>query len=759
MEQVVTLATPIFKTLCKLTTTKVVHGLHRSYPELSSKTREEVDADIEDFYGNSFAKLQLALEQRIAEGIEQTRQHVAEAFYTAHRNGKYEDMRDCLTVARREYQDFLRNPSAKTLEDFRGSEQKLYRKMVVLYEWIVNNNAAPLYRAPFLKGLTENCKLEEYTQWQRDILLLITEAYYLRVARHYYSALHTTAGNGALDKADFDNISDMQEQLKVIVKVLDDSCLEVKTRFLTAPCGGVHDGADKGPCGIRKGVQCFELGARVYKGLGHVDKSRQELASDIAKELRKAYPHFEWSVVVVDKDHGDIELQSGPASDMRCLRFSSRENSPTSAGSKSFGCLVCYRSNRYFSLEKKRTALVFWGEADAMWSSGALFAHRNLDSWVSEGALRGLSGMTGASQLQHTLEEMKRSNRNYALGIAVRSIGPNSDVGFAPAKYRLGEEGDIAYEEIDFPFCKLTDDAMIVIIPEPLNSLIDPTLTVVEDPSLQPISTSAFPCVVVVKRGFLLDDSTKTPIVIKDISVLQAQNGDQQANTLFEKLGTSLSELLKLRHINIVRHLLVQSSESNRLTSRVVMQFCSGGTLTAKMAGAPLAVSDIKARGTDILNGLAFLHALGTAHKYLYADHVMLHEKADGQHIAKLISIPRIPELLPATGQSYNPCSLTPCLPKSFYPPANERVGRPTDTWHFGCLLIQMVSGQVPETKREERMIGGVMTTVPVPQIPKGTPRQFAAVIERCLEADYAKRQRATVLASLWSFWVTDHAT
>lgn len=105
---------------------------------------------------------------------------------------------------------------------------------------------------------------------------------------------------------------------------MEETFQAMRMRFLTAPCGGTHQ-QDKNPCGAGKDGHCFELGAKVYGKLGEATSDNEVLAISIAKELRLAYPHFQWSVIVFRQDprHVEFHFNTEHCQKMRFQRFGS----------------------------------------------------------------------------------------------------------------------------------------------------------------------------------------------------------------------------------------------------------------------------------------------------------------------------------------------------------------------------------------------------------------------------------------------------
>ena len=184
-DELMQLAKTILMKPLKYATMVVAHGVRKTYPELNMKSKQEIDADIEDLFGNSFDKLQLALERRISDAAEKNAVDFEREFYINDLKNNYAAIRDELSVARVKYRDFLRHKVVFTWTEFLAAAGLLDKKMIILHEWITN--ASPLCQKPLMQGLAEVCDLEQYREWQQDIFLILSEAYLLRVAVHYHT--------------------------------------------------------------------------------------------------------------------------------------------------------------------------------------------------------------------------------------------------------------------------------------------------------------------------------------------------------------------------------------------------------------------------------------------------------------------------------------------------------------------------------------------------------------------------------------------
>ncbi|OQV17754.1 hypothetical protein BV898_08211 [Hypsibius exemplaris] len=774
-----------------------MHGVRKIYPELGMGSKKEIDIEIEALFGNGFLKVQEALERRIDEGFKQNRKDLNHVMYTTHLQGKYEHMRDRLTIARRQYQDFLRNPHPDTWSEFHAAERVLNEQMIILYGWITEE--VPLCRQKLMQGLAEHCTVEQYKEWQQDICLMFTQAYFLRFAKHYFTV--TTGYGGApgaisgkpstrpedgLQQAvsvneDYsmsvktlpghvrDNLCDMKIQAETVYIIMTDTLQSLRMKFLSESCKLQHNQASN-ECGAAKNGKCFELGSRVFKHLGSTLNDNEKLAQIIAKDVRKEYPHFQWSVVVTNHDQRFIDLQLKHQTEVWFHKFGSKqsitdaqpENFVVSTGA-GYGCLLCYRVEKNLLQQKtNRTALIFWGEMDNIKSADAMAGYTAVKAWANSDAQRVLASTAkpagnGALELHRVATEITSHGIDYVLGVGVNSRKQETAVGLALYEHVYEMPDSAGTERRYFPFCLTTNDAVILILPRSGPVVYDP-VAVVEEATLQVLAHewTVSQQRISVLTGWLSRGSAKTRVVLKEISLPLLPGKERETEQNLAKLTEALADLRTLRHENIASHLDILNYRppppTLDLKCRVIMEFCEGGSLTERVAQcvAPAGLTNIREWGLGILRGLHFLHDHSIAHRALYADHIMFHrDPASGTDVVKIISVKRLVDVIPTVQASFNP-NVQSKLPPTYQTPGDQMIGRKTDIWHFGCLLIQMATGRAPE--REEIVLERGQKRLGKAMIPTNVPERLAAIIQDCVDLSYDNRPTALVLINKWVF-------
>lgn len=167
----------------------------------------------------------------------------------------------------------------------------------------------------------------------------------------------------------------------------------------------------------------------------------------------------------------------------------------------------------------------------------------------------------------------------------------------------------------------------------------------------------------------------------------------------------------------------------------IAMALVEGGTLKARIARETLPLAEVLTLASEIAAGLAEAHARGVVHRDIKPANILL--TADGRAriadfgIARLGGAPS-----DATGAGVVLGTLAYMAPEQAAGlPADER----SDVWSTGCVIYEMLTGRTPFA-----MAGGTpdlhsLLHEPPPPISTArpeTPRDLAAVVQRCLAKD-----------------------
>ncbi|XP_047969581.1 uncharacterized protein LOC125213211 isoform X2 [Salvia hispanica] len=175
----------------------------------------------------------------------------------------------------------------------------------------------------------------------------------------------------------------------------------------------------------------------------------------------------------------------------------------------------------------------------------------------------------------------------------------------------------------------------------------------------------------------------------------------------------------------------------------IVMQFYEGsvGDKMARLNGGKLSLGDVLRYGVDLAQGIMDLHAKGILILNLKPYNFLLNRN-DGAIIGDigipyvLLGIP-----LPSTHMDQRLGSPTYMAPEQWQPEVRGPISVETDSWGFGCSILEMLTGIQPWSgKSVEEIYKLVVTKQEKPHIPSGLPPAVENVIIGCFEYDFRSR-------------------
>ncbi|MQL71043.1 hypothetical protein Taro_003383 [Colocasia esculenta] len=176
----------------------------------------------------------------------------------------------------------------------------------------------------------------------------------------------------------------------------------------------------------------------------------------------------------------------------------------------------------------------------------------------------------------------------------------------------------------------------------------------------------------------------------------------------------------------------------------IAMKFYEGGSVGDKMArlkGGRLPMSDTLRYGIDLVQGIMELHSRGLLVLNVKPCNVLLEENDRAilgdfglPYLLLEISLPSS-DLVQRLG--------TPnyMAPEQWQPDIRGPISYETDTWGFGCCILEMLSGTQPWCGRSpEEIYHLVVTKQEKPNIPRGLPPALEDVLHGCFEYDLRNR-------------------
>ncbi|KAL3844033.1 hypothetical protein ACJIZ3_001436 [Penstemon smallii] len=175
----------------------------------------------------------------------------------------------------------------------------------------------------------------------------------------------------------------------------------------------------------------------------------------------------------------------------------------------------------------------------------------------------------------------------------------------------------------------------------------------------------------------------------------------------------------------------------------IVMKFYEGsvGDKMARFKGGKLSLCDVLRYGADLAQGIMDLHSKEIIILNLKPFNFLLN--GNDQAIVGDIGIPYvllgIP--LPSTEMTRQLGSPNYMAPEQWQPEVRGPISVETDSWGFGCSILEMLTGTQPWSgKSIDEIYKLVVKKQEKPQVPSGLPPAVEDVIIGCFEYDFRSR-------------------
>ncbi|KAK6162069.1 hypothetical protein DH2020_001910 [Rehmannia glutinosa] len=175
----------------------------------------------------------------------------------------------------------------------------------------------------------------------------------------------------------------------------------------------------------------------------------------------------------------------------------------------------------------------------------------------------------------------------------------------------------------------------------------------------------------------------------------------------------------------------------------IVMKFYEGsvGDKMARFKGGKLSLSDVLRYGADLAQGIMDLHAKEILILNLKPFNFLLN--SNDQAIVGDIGIPYVllGISLPSTDMARQLGTPNYMAPEQWQPEVRGPISVETDSWGFGCSILEMLTGTQPWSgKSIEEIYKLVVAKQEKPHIPSGLPPAVENVIIGCFEYDFRSR-------------------
>ncbi|KAJ4957898.1 hypothetical protein NE237_025009 [Protea cynaroides] len=175
----------------------------------------------------------------------------------------------------------------------------------------------------------------------------------------------------------------------------------------------------------------------------------------------------------------------------------------------------------------------------------------------------------------------------------------------------------------------------------------------------------------------------------------------------------------------------------------IAMKFYEGtvGDKMARLKGSKLPLPDVLRYGIDLAQGILELHSQGILILNLKPFNFLLNENdkailGDFGIPYLLLGIP-----LPSSDMALRLGTPNYMAPEQWQPEVRGPISIETDSWGFGCSIVEMLTGAQPWCGRSaEEIYNLVVTKQEKPQIPSGLPPAVVNIISGCFEYDFRNR-------------------
>jgi eukaryotic-like serine/threonine-protein kinase len=222
----------------------------------------------------------------------------------------------------------------------------------------------------------------------------------------------------------------------------------------------------------------------------------------------------------------------------------------------------------------------------------------------------------------------------------------------------------------------------------------------------------------------------------RDVALKILHEHHSRDDDYVERFRHEARAVAQLSHPNIVTVIDRGEADGRQF---IVFEYVEGANLKELVNGGPLPVRRVLELGREVARALAFAHAQGIVHRDVKPQNVLL--SGDGR--AKVTDF-GIARSLDAVGGRTETGTV---LGTSHYiapeQARGERVDTKTDVYSFGCMLFEMLTGEVPFDGDSFLTVAMRHVNEPAPSVLErrpDAPLRLAHLVERCLEKDPAER-------------------
>eukprot|EP01010_Urceolus_cornutus_P000718 NODE_1230_length_1019_cov_240.205155_g944_i0.p1 GENE.NODE_1230_length_1019_cov_240.205155_g944_i0~~NODE_1230_length_1019_cov_240.205155_g944_i0.p1 ORF type:complete len:290 (-),score=73.62 NODE_1230_length_1019_cov_240.205155_g944_i0:120-989(-) len=227
----------------------------------------------------------------------------------------------------------------------------------------------------------------------------------------------------------------------------------------------------------------------------------------------------------------------------------------------------------------------------------------------------------------------------------------------------------------------------------------------------------------------------------KFVAVKTVEFGSESQSEDLESFQQELDVMKDLNHINIVRYLGSDYSDSDNVLNIFLEYMPQGSIATVTKKFDKLPVATVKSYTKQILEGLAYLHGCGIIHRDIKGDNILL----DNEGCCKLADFgcsKKLDELCSKT----HACNTMVGTPYWMAPEVitnDNGYSFKADVWSVGCTVCEMLTKAPPwpEFASMWAAIYHIANSVGPPSgIPGDLEPSLRDLIDQCFERDVSKR-------------------
>jgi serine/threonine protein kinase/regulator of sirC expression with transglutaminase-like and TPR domain len=265
---------------------------------------------------------------------------------------------------------------------------------------------------------------------------------------------------------------------------------------------------------------------------------------------------------------------------------------------------------------------------------------------------------------------------------------------------------------------------------------------VVDENNLVGRKVGSFEIIEIIGRGGMgvvylaRDTKLKRSVAIKSIPSPIADNSKARM-----RLRREAELLASLNHPNIaVIHEIIEQDEGARY---LILEYVPGETLAERIVREPLSVDEALSISQQVAEAISAAHEKGIVHRDLKPGNIKI--MPDGRVKVLDFGLAKVPA---SEGKS---SGITETQPgqiigtPAYMSPEQARgneIDHLTDIWSFGCIMYQMLTGQLPfEGETATDTLARIIERQPDWNLlPGSTPTNIRSLLRRCLEKDPNQR-------------------